>query len=81
MAERHLALLTPDSAPRRPTHVAAFESGLDLVDSFAELAISLPWPHGPSTCGCLVCADARARVGMAPGEPDYADLFGARWMP
>jgi hypothetical protein len=72
---------TPDARPESPTQARGAAAGLDLVDSYADRALSLPAPHGPTTCGCLVCADARVRIGMAPAEPDYAELFGARWTP
>lgn len=53
----------------------------DLVESFAYLARDLPWPHGPLSCGCCVCSDARAEVGIEPGLIDPWDLIGARWLP
>ncbi len=40
----------------------------ETIASYADLAITLPHPHG-SSHPCLVCADARAAIGHAPLTP------------
>lgn len=50
----------------------------DLVDSYADLAITLSPPHGPDSCFCLICSDARKALGHRPLTPDLDGIVD-RW--
>lgn len=83
MRERHLRVLTPDSASAAPTPPPA-GSGSNPAPEWAPEYLrrveQLGQPHAPEH-ECFLCASLRQALGVNPVEPDYADLFGVRWMP